>query len=179
MRKWEKIAPELDAVERKAIEFFEARGYEVLTDVLIEDCRLKDGGRSRTFRKRGRYPLILVKKEIVPVDSVATGKPIEEPAANVGEADREVNENGPSVEIEKIDDDAIDSAEDETTASADTPNIWDDVNSWLRKSTKIFAEMIADHGVDMAGASDEAREKARRKCDNLGVEWPLDDDDDQ
>jgi hypothetical protein len=60
--KFEEIT-ELTAEERSALEYLESVGWSIMTEVRIEDCKIKDGSRRRTFANSGRYDCVVGMKK--------------------------------------------------------------------------------------------------------------------
>lgn len=61
---FDELKKALTKKELKALEYLEKRGFSIMTECRLDDCKTKDGQRTRTFSRAGRYDLVIGLKSI-------------------------------------------------------------------------------------------------------------------
>ena len=180
---YEELEKVLTDEEKAAIEVLERRGFSIMTEARLDDCKIKDGSRLRTFSLSGRYALMLGLKS---VDERL--KSFLELAAEV-EPDA-IPETDKEPEVEKLEKacgtvivDVGESSEikDENPEAKEegdniVDNFWMELNRWKRLARDAFCVLVTEEAVDdlIAAPADvqaEVKEKFDRLCDPDS--WPI------
>lgn len=156
---FDELRQQLSADELSAIEFLESRGFVILTEARLEDCRRKDGSRFRTFSLSGRYDLMMGLKSI-------TDRPFEDDPQAVDpkieddpQQPQDAVDDGPQVEGRII-----------------GSNFWMERDQWIRLNRDAFYQLVTEEVLDdliaaPADVQDEVKDKFLRFFD--AKEWPI------
>ena len=145
---FDELNKQLSEHEASAIAYLESIGYEIMTEARLDDCKKKDGKRTRTFSMRGRYDLMIGLKSI-------QGRAA--PVAQVDEHPEEVAK-----------------ATEEGTVVGE--NFWMDRDRWIRMNRDGFFALVTEEAIDDLEAApldvqEEVQEKFLRFFEP--EDWPL------
>jgi hypothetical protein len=159
---FDEVKQYLSPEERSAIEFLERRGFSILTEARLDDCKKKDGSRFRTFSLQGRYDVMIGLKSVAGRDGFQ--------AEETEESEQSFNDsNSLETDIE-----AEGGGEDVEEVIGG--NFWMNRDRWIMMNRAGFFHLVTEEALaDLQAApvdvQAEVKDKFLRFFDES--EWPL------